>query len=154
VGNVLRILFLDDDPKRATQFKEKHSLDNVIWVKTADECIAQLKENNWDEVHLDHDLEGKVFVNPAYSNTGSGVVRWITENEKVPHSIKFIIHSLNSGAALDMIKLLRNSEYDAIYRPFEIRGQLDLRDMIVDAMCDPESVDMPGAIIINKKEED
>ena len=66
-----RILFLDDDPARAEIFLAENP--EAVWVQTADECIARLEED-WDEVHLDHDLGGERFVDlqPRRLRDGGG----------------------------------------------------------------------------------
>ena len=74
-----RILFLDDDDLRAEVFLGDHP--QAVWVQTAAECIAKLEEP-WDEVHLDHDLGGEVFVNIDRDDCGMAVVRWIVDPQR------------------------------------------------------------------------
>ena len=113
-----RLLFLDDDPQRAIVFLSRHP--DATWVLTAKECIARLAEG-WDQVHLDHDLGGEVFVDPLREDCGMEVVRWLcTSEQKQLRETWFIIHSHNCEAASDMVRHLRESGYHAEYRPFGV----------------------------------
>jgi hypothetical protein len=119
-----KILFLDDDPRRAETFLEWYPV--AVWVKTSAECIAQLA-HGWNEVHLDHDLGGETFVDPSRSDCGMEVVRWLTAEFREPlREAQFVIHSHNVEAARLMVESLRRTGYQAHYRPFAV----DLDDVI------------------------
>ncbi len=112
-----RILFLDDDPSRAEAFLGLHP--GTVWVETAAECVEQLA-NNWREIYLDHDLGGEMWVDPGREDCGMEVVRIIAEiRPKHLRKTRFIIHSHNYWAALDMVKTLKSAGYRAVYEPFE-----------------------------------
>ena len=112
-----RILFLDDDPSRADTFLALHP--GAVWVETTPECVEQLA-NNWNEIYLDHDLGGEMWVDPGREDCGMEVVRIIAElRPKHLKNTRFIIHSHNYWAALDMVKILKSSGYRAVYEPFE-----------------------------------
>ena len=68
-----KVLFMDDDPARGASFLAEYP--DAVWVQTAEDCIAHLAEP-WDEVHLDHDLGGDVFVDFERDDCGMAVVRW------------------------------------------------------------------------------
>ncbi|MDG3003742.1 cyclic-phosphate processing receiver domain-containing protein [Paludisphaera mucosa] len=111
-----RILFLDDDPRRAEVFLVR--CPQAIWVMTADDCIARLAEA-WDEVHLDHDLGGERYVDVNRNDCGMAVVRWICAEERGPvRSARFFIHSYNFAAASLMVECLLQNGYAAEFRPF------------------------------------
>ncbi len=113
-----RILFLDDDPGRARLFLKRHPV--AVWVQTAEECIMHLQED-WDEVHLDHDLGGEIFVDPNRDDCGMEVVRWLCTDSGRPRAgTWFFVHSHNSEAAGLMVRMLRQHAYQAIYRPFGV----------------------------------
>ena len=140
-----KILFLDDDPKRADKFLKENPC--AKWVVDADECIAAFNEI-WDFVYLDHDLGGKIYVDPLEHNTGSGVVRYIVNHQdQIPKTTFFIIHSFNDKEAIKMVKSLRKADYNAIYQPFGSVSTKD-RDMFINAVCDSNNFTLPGAIII------
>ena len=65
-----KVLFMDDDPARGASFLAEYP--DAVWVRTA-KIIAHLAEP-WDEVHLDHDLGGDVFVDFERDDCGMAVV--------------------------------------------------------------------------------
>jgi hypothetical protein len=110
------VLFLDDDPARAEVFLADNP--QAIWVETVEECLGRLVED-WDEVHLDHDLGGQVFVDMNKTDCGMEVIRWLCK-ERRDHllSARFIVHTHNSLAGLLMVLQLQSSGYRAEFRPF------------------------------------
>ena len=112
----IRRLFLDDDRSRAEVFLA--SYPDAVWVETVPECLAKLEES-WDEVHLDHDLGGEVYVDILRADCGMEVVRWLV-TEPRPHlkPTKFTIHSWNDSAAIAMLWHLEALGYQVEARPF------------------------------------
>lgn len=111
-----RLLFLDDDPNRADVFLKDHP--QAVWVTTVPECLTMLAEP-WDEVHLDHDLGGRTFVDSSETDCGMEVIRWLCKEPR-PHlkGTSFFVHTHNTAAALLMVLLMRGSGYKAEFRPF------------------------------------
>lgn len=129
------ILFLDDDPARAEVFLRDN--DGVYCVETAAECITALEREQWAEVHLDHDLGGKVLVPSESPLSGMEVVRWVLNNPSAAlHNTQFYVHSLNWHAAIGMVKCLRAGGFRALYAPWGSRPDPS-RDNVVDALCNP-----------------
>jgi hypothetical protein len=122
-----RVLFLDDDPARAEEFLARHP--QAVWVQTAGQCIARLAEC-WDEVHLDHDLGGEIFVDPAREDCGMEVVRWLCRDDRSTLRARalFVVHTHNMNAAGTMVRSLREAGYLTVYRPFGI----DLESWLAD----------------------
>ncbi len=117
-GSSDRILFLDDDPDRARAFLGRHP--EAVWVQTVGECIARLAES-WDQVHLDHDLGGEIFVDSSRDDCGMEVVRWLCSQPREPPPCTwFFVHSHNADAADLMVRNLCRHGYQAVYRPFGI----------------------------------
>jgi hypothetical protein len=111
-----RILFLDDDPKRGIEFLTANP--GALWVETAADCIRSLHEQ-WDEVHLDHDLEGGQFVDQDRDDCGMAVVRWLCAQPRSHlQAALFVIHTHNVGAALNMMFQLESMGYAVEQRPF------------------------------------
>ena len=111
-----KILFLDDDPKRTAQFLEHYPA--AICVATSPDCIAQLA-SEWDEIRLDHDLGGEIYVDSQRVDCGMEVVRHLCEHRpKHLQQTHFIIHSYNDSAALLMCSKLKEYGYSAVYIPF------------------------------------
>lgn len=115
-GPERRILFLDDDPERAAAFLENYP--SAVWVQTVDECLKRLEEE-WNEVHLDHDLGGERFVRVDREDCGMEVVRWLC---LVPHphlmKTRFFVHSHNENAASMMISQMKVAGFRVAFRPF------------------------------------
>jgi hypothetical protein len=111
-----RVLFLDDDPKRAARFLQE--VPAAVWVKTVTECLTRLIEN-WEEVHLDHDLEGQTLVDMNREDSGMEVIRWLCREPR-PHlrQTRFFVHTHNFVAGLLMVLQMHESGYKAEFRPF------------------------------------
>ncbi len=111
-----RILFLDDDPKRAMEFVINNP--DAIWVETAADCISALGEP-WDEVHLDHDLGGEHFVDHDRDDCGMAVIRWLCDEFRIHlKPTHFVIHTHNPSAALAMMFQLQSMGYNVEERRF------------------------------------
>jgi hypothetical protein len=113
-----RRLFLDDDPDRASAFLEAHP--DAIWVQTVPECVEKLAEA-WDEVHLDHDLGGELYVDVNRDDCGLEVVRWLAkEPRRHLRKARFTVHSHNMVAAFEMTYRLQGLGFRVEARPFGI----------------------------------
>jgi hypothetical protein len=120
-----RILFLDDDPDRALSFVKQ--CPEAIWVTTVTECLARLEER-WEEVHLDHDLGGRIFVDSESEDCGMEVIRWLCkEPRRHLHKTAFVVHTHNAAAGLVMVLQMRAGGYDAEFRPFGV----DLAELLM-----------------------
>ncbi len=111
-----RLLFLDDDPQRAETFLAEHP--QAVWVETVPDCVDRLREN-WDEVHLDHDLGGRQLVGSEEVDSGMEVIRWMCKEprEHLPPT-RFFVHTHNLVAGLMMVLQMRSSGFSAEFRPF------------------------------------
>ncbi|QEH34048.1 hypothetical protein OJF2_25810 [Aquisphaera giovannonii] len=121
-----RILFLDDDPERTAAFRLRNP--TAALVETAEDCIARLAEP-WDEVHLDHDLAGEVYVDSCRADCGMEVVRTIIAKPAAPfRDTLFIVHTHNVRAAGLMLRALREHGLSCVYQPFG----MDLEEWLSD----------------------
>jgi hypothetical protein len=121
---VRRLLFLDDDPRRADAFLRDHP--DAVWVTTVPECLGRLAEP-WDEVHLDHDLGGKLYVDSTDADCGMEVIRWLCkEPRRHLRDALFFVHTHNATAGLLMVLQMRGGGYQAEFRPFG----LDLKKLL------------------------
>ena len=135
-----RVLFLDDDPRRASLFLREHP--RAVWVTNVPDCLACLAEP-WDEIHLDHDLGGRIYVDSADLDCGMEVIRWLCKNQPAHlKATRFYVHTHNSTAGLLMVLLMRRGGYRAEYEPFGI----DLRHLL--AHNEPESLRSRWAAIL------
>jgi len=111
-----KVLFMDDDPARGASFLAAHP--DAVWVGTAEDCIAHLAEP-WDEVHLDHDLGGDVFVDYERDDCGMAVVRWLCAQPRAHlEKTRFFVHTHNLNAACLMVLHLEVMGYEVQVRPF------------------------------------
>ena len=117
-----RVLFLDDDPARAESFLSENP--QAVWVQTVEECLARLVET-WEEVHLDHDLGGEVFVDMNKTDCGMEVIRWLCR-ERRDHltSAHFFVHTHNSLAGLLMVLQMQASRIPIRVPPVRNRSRL------------------------------
>ncbi len=99
----------------------------AVWVQTAAECVERMRED-WDEIHLDHDLGGKTFVDVNDSDCGMEVIRWLCKEPR-PHlrETRFFIHTHNTIAGILMVLQMHACEYHTEFRPFGIDPILLLR---------------------------
>ena len=111
-----KVLFLDDDPDRSVSFLAEYP--GAVWVRTAEECIARLSKP-WDEVHLDHDLEGEIFVDHERDDCGMAVVRWLSAQARPDlKKTRFFVHTHNVNAACLIELHLEMMGYEVLVRPF------------------------------------
>ena len=87
-------------------------------VNTAQECIDRLQIDAYDVVFLDHDLGGQQFQDTREKNSGSEVVRWISEHK--PKVGCFYVHSLNPVERRNMTTDLKRLGYTASDLPFTL----------------------------------
>jgi Cyclic-phosphate processing Receiver domain len=111
-----RLLFLDDDPRRAEIFLAEHP--QAVWVENVTDCLSQL-ENAWDEIHLDHDLGGKQLVSVDSIDCGMEVIRWMCKEPRDHlRSSRFFVHTHNLVAGLLMVMQMQSAGFNAEFRPF------------------------------------
>lgn len=115
----MRILILEDDPDRMKHFRRSaeacsgngRSIE-IRHVSTAEDCVQYLYALDFDFVFLDHDLDGRVYVDPREHNTGSEVARFLCRQPEVRNRHgKVIVHSFNEGAARVMAATIPNAEW-------------------------------------------
>jgi len=111
-----RILFLDDDPKRAERFLRE--VPAAVWVKSVAECLPRLVDT-WEEVHLDHDLGGQTLVDTNRADSGMEIIRWLCVEPRLHlRQTRFFVHTHNFVAGLLMVLQMHDSGYKAEFRPF------------------------------------
>lgn len=90
----------------------------ATWVTTVAECLARL-DQPWDEVHLDHDLGGKTFVDSQDQDCGMEVIRWLCKEPRAHlKDSRFFVHTHHAAAGLLMVLQMRGYGYKAEFRPF------------------------------------
>ena len=121
------ILFMDDDPLRAVKLYEWSTPDErlrTIWTKNVTETLSVLKDHadQLESVHLDHDLEGEIFVDSRRADCGMEIVRWL---ENIPYEkrikfvlVHFVIHTHNERAGRHMKERIAALGLKVDYKPF------------------------------------
>jgi hypothetical protein len=118
----MNILILDDLNYRHETFKRVYSGHNVVSVTKFSQFVEQLA-NDWDLIHLDHDLGD--FTNADTYVDGWGNLREydgchaaksICELDKYPN--KVIVHSINASCSPVMVKMLQRVGIDSCWEPF------------------------------------
>jgi hypothetical protein len=115
------ILFLDDDGDRHLAFSAR--VPHAQRVYDAYACIACLKEQAWEECHLDHDLTGEAYCDSDREDCGMEVVRWICCNK--PDVRTFVVHTHNEIAGPQMVAALEAAGYRVVRAPFSLVKRFD-----------------------------
>ena len=123
----MRVLILDDDPKRHEEFARRYCLSERRHVTTVDEAIAVLlAEPPFDVIQLDHDLEDGHYARqdlknaPNRDNTGYVVAHAICEMAGAKRQKRVIVHSWNRDGAHWMLRLFVEKGLPVEYRPFGV----------------------------------
>lgn len=114
------ILILEDDVERIKGFAQafQNSPHEIFITDQVDQCIEILQKNVIDLAYLDHDLGGKVFVDPAQEPTGLHVAQWIAKNPSRAPLVCFI-HSHNPSGSKSMAAALHeNPNITTVVAPF------------------------------------
>ena len=102
-----RILILDDDQDRIDAFSDMFVSNLIDICMHADECIRLLKNNVYDVIFLDHDLNG-TQIDYDEDDCGTAVADWISKN---PIPGKVVIHSYNPERGEYMKSVIPGSLY-------------------------------------------
>jgi len=106
----MKILFLDDDLNRHSKFTEASNGSEVTFVHGVAQAIEALSNEQFDIAFLDHDLDGRVFVEES-EGTGTEVAEYIAKMpaETRPRIVIVIVHSMNPYGAQRMMNILRGA---------------------------------------------
>jgi CheY-like chemotaxis protein len=114
------ILILEDDLQRIERFVRhyKNSGLTVYVTDQVNQCIELLQNEPIDLIYLDHDLGGKVMVDPTKELTGLHVAQWMVSNPSRAPKIAFI-HSHNPIGSKAMHEtLIAIAEMQVFVAPF------------------------------------
>lgn len=124
----MKIFVLEDSLMRIKWFKKEYEGSEINIFTQVKEAIRFLKKETPDILYLDHDLDGKVFVDSSEENTGYQLAKFIAESGKKYD--KIVIHSMNPFGAKNMYHTLKNSAR-ALYKipfPFLIVKKINEED--------------------------
>ena len=104
----MKILFLDDSRERQSVFRRNTIGHIVKFASSADEAIAFLEKETFDQIWLDHDLEDIYLKSGSQKPTGRDVSKYLAENVDRHCRSVVVAHTLNheGGKAMchDLIK--------------------------------------------------
>lgn len=107
--DVRKIFVLEDSHSRINALKKKFKKDDDYYFDNVVEAIEGFDLlGPFDIILLDHDLEGKIFVNSTYENTGYQFAKYLSEKEEL--NAQIIIHSMNPNGAKNMKSALPQAE--------------------------------------------
>lgn len=110
---MIKILIVEDDPARIKWFKKKlEPFSELEMFTDAAPAIEKLKNEKYDVIFLDHDLDFKVYVPSECENTGFQVAKIIPQT--INKDSKIIIHSYNFDGVKNMLEVLDGLNAKAI----------------------------------------
>jgi len=112
----MRILILEDNFERIEFFKQLLKNHDIFITKDIQVALDFLRLNQCEVIFLDYDL-GEDHLTSL--NNGYELVKKIVEEKLQPNS-QFYIHSLNPIGANQMVNLLRDYNYKAIWHPYSL----------------------------------
>lgn len=126
---MLKILVLEDEQYRINWFKRNTIGYNVHYSKTVKEAIDYLKDNEYDIIYLDCDLNEDAYNNYkkgvlSDKDNGYEVCLWLKDHPESNKGAKFIVHSLNDLAQPKMTAALadRNAQQIQFYKLVTLAG--------------------------------
>lgn len=123
-----RMLFLDGRSERIHGALERFGHEyHVTIVTNVTEALRFLSREDYDVVHLEHDLSGFEFCDPDLPESGMEMVRYISKTGWPGGKRKpiFKIHSYNLFAAFLLVTSLQKLGLMAYYEPFDDNAPLD-----------------------------
>lgn len=121
----MRILILDDDPKRHIGLAQQYIGCDLVHCKKYVDAQREALIGGFDLYHLDHDLgflEGDNYVDDGFrvrELTGADFAQFIVKEvprEKWPPRI--IIHSWNPAGARNMQAIFKDAGVNHVYQPY------------------------------------
>jgi len=101
----MRIFILEDDPTRVRVFRRNMIGHEVVVCSNVDEAKTYLREGEWNVAFLDHDLDGRIYVDSEEPNTGYQLAKWMVEQPHLQNT-HVVIHSFNEIGREKMRQLL------------------------------------------------
>jgi hypothetical protein len=122
----MKVFILEDDEERIDWFKKNLVCDLTI---ATDISEKDKFEPPYDILFLDHDLGNEIYVPIDAENTGSTFCLTIIKSI-LNKDTKIIIHSLNTGGAENMMRILQKSGFTNVkYIPFDSLVQVFKNDI-------------------------
>ena len=122
-----RVLVVEDMLSRIDWFKQHLIGCKVDFAHTVVDSLRLLRENDYDTIFLDHDLndehytclfEGKELTTELLEQSGTEVARWLGANPDKSSQARVILHSLNEEGRKRMASHLKGRRVDDV--PFTV----------------------------------
>jgi len=106
----MRIFILEDDQRRIDTFRETLKREHSLYFVTDVKSAIDLHESDgpFDMYFLDHDLDGRVFVDSNEYNTGYQFAKYLITKDISNATI--IVHSLNIEGGGKMVDIIPNAK--------------------------------------------
>lgn len=129
----LRVLLLEDEPRRVARFEEGLNGALLMHTPSAELCLAALRTYPWDVVFLDHDLgHSSQHYGIEYPGNGTMLTMALTSAAPVSAQALFIVHSLNPRGAERMLGHLAIARLNTARCAYAWHEQAALRSLIHD----------------------
>lgn len=115
LANVKKVFVLEDSLERIVLFREFLQNKEVVYTDDVDIAIRELRRNKFDLIFLDHDLNGKVFVDSTVEKTGFHVISCLKES--INEETQVIVHSMNPEGASNMV---RAHPFNVVHIPYHL----------------------------------
>jgi hypothetical protein len=115
LDKVNKIFVLEDSIERIKEFQKYLAGKEVVYTDDVDIAIRELRKTKFDLIFLDHDLDGKVFVDSTVEKTGYHVITCLAGS--INEETEVIVHSLNPTGAANMIKA---HPFNVVHIPFHL----------------------------------
>jgi len=119
----MRILILEDDPKRIGWFKEFTEGHRADFVEDAVLAIMAVHRIKYDVIFLDHDLDERVYVPSEEPNTGYQVAKAIPSS--INNDTIVVIHSHNDAGVKKMASVLKSFHFLPFYVLSMVHNKID-----------------------------
>lgn len=125
----LRVLIMDDEEYRVDSFRAFLPGTEIRWAKSAAEAKFLLKNNHFDAVFLDHDLELSTAYHAVLEpGNGTEVVDWLVRLGRHRwRDTLFVVHSINHERGRWMAHALAGSQFITCRRAYAWMDSDDLR---------------------------
>lgn len=119
----MRVLFLDDDPGRHSDFRMGSIGHDVVFVETYAEAVHMLQnQGKFDDVWLDHDLSEEMAEGRGRygEKTGYDVACVVASLPIELRPARVVVHSLNAPGGERMMSALRSGGVNCVRYPFSM----------------------------------
>ncbi len=113
LDKIKKVFILEDDEKRKEYFKEVFKDKELVMTDNVEYALRVVGARKFDLILLDHDLDGKVFVDSTVERTGCEVAMELKNTMNIETFC--IIHSMNPTGAANMVKA---HPFNTCYIPF------------------------------------